>query len=213
MKIDKPIYNQLYFSADYKRYVTFERTSSRKRPYALRLALEVSTSAGGFYGHRQIKQQWLAFLPCPWADYSELTLDQALQIMIDWKLSPVAIFNGHPEAYAAIKAEAERLHMPEHYQNDLYVIDRQILCCPTAPDSFIWVLRSHGTHLFRLDTKALNNPKNYNPAELIGCIKTNFDAFGHFIYIYQDGQLKQITWDYAKTLATEAQRSALEVTA
>ena len=52
------------------------------------------------------------------------------------------------EAYWELKAEAKRFGFPKHYRTDLTKLDRGVLSRKTAPESFLWVLRECGTHLF-----------------------------------------------------------------
>jgi hypothetical protein len=55
------------------------------------------------------------------------------------------------EAYRAIKAKAEAIGWPTHYETDLTHHNRIRLSRKDAPDEFLWGLRPMGTHLLDLD--------------------------------------------------------------
>lgn len=152
----------------------------------------------------------LVFKPITWADFSLLSLEEAVKITEDWKLQVVPIFNGYPDVYKQMLAEAERLELPQYYRDDVLVYDREIMCSPTAPDKFLWVLRSRGSHLYRLDKsqyRNMLNPNNYNPVALIDETLRSGDPIHHYYYC-ENGKLQRVTFDYAKTLARDAVQEA-----
>jgi len=51
--------------------------------------------------------------------------------------------------YAAIEAVAKRLGYPEHWENDLYLYDRQFIE-HWNPSAFAWMVRKHGTHIIHI---------------------------------------------------------------
>jgi hypothetical protein len=192
MPNSKPIYNQLY-ADDKGRYFTFEKTPYRKKPYAIKLAQKIGLGTS-LYRSRTEMSKFAVFMPPGWSD-GLFSLDEANRVIQDWHLAPVPIFNGYPEAYKQLVAEAERLGLPQHYQNDLYKYDKEILCTPTAPAEFIWVLRKHGTHLLRLNS------------DMISAVQANFGR-DHYWYHYSDGKLRQVTYDQALMIARDAAQLA-----
>jgi hypothetical protein len=52
------------------------------------------------------------------------------------------------QAYHMIKAESKRLGLPKFYKEDLTKHDLNVLRCKDSEQSFVWVVRECGTHIW-----------------------------------------------------------------
>jgi hypothetical protein len=99
------------------------------------------------------------------------------------------------EIHAILLSEAARVNLPEAYQRDLTFHDLNDLH-ESQTKHFIYVLRTSGTHIIRLD----QGRQQYS---VVSAIATFGDAAMHW-YQFHAGRLEEITVDQAKRLASLA---------
>ena len=102
--------------------------------------------------------------------------------------------------------EAARIDWPVAYGNDLYVYDRQLLEKTPAGD-FVWILRSHGTHLYPVvcDTSAEQHYRRCVIEYWSGDDRLNRTGCVHErarYYLLSGNVLRNITWQQAESLFT-----------
>lgn len=91
--------------------------------------------------------------------------------------------------------EGERLELPKAYKNDLYYHDPHDPC-KSGTQHFIWVLRTNGTHIIKLDQHAPHS----EVYQLVQAIKGMDNQDMHW-YEFVGGVLNKITVDDAKGVA------------
>lgn len=209
MSIDQYL-NRLLVSPEGFYWTVLKDRSRRKQQYSIVRADQVSTSTGTGYYLRTVRHD----MPCfsaedgSFAQVNE-SQDGAAILFERWKLKPVEIFNGYPEAFEALLIEAARRQLPQNYREDLTVHDKAELTSPGwCSKDFLWCLRTSGTAIVKLDRNKLQTSRGNRAADC-------FNALNHFgdselyWYVYRDGKLREISAEKAREIAIEADEQAL----
>lgn len=137
----------------------------------------------------------------------DLSQDAATKILEDWKLQPVEIFNGYPEAFLALSLEATRRELPKDYRTDLDIDKKQLWSPGWCSREFLWCLRTYGTHMVSLDAENLRPDRGSRAQDCVKAIQ-RFGDQEMYWYVYDGQRLREITAEKAREIATEADYNA-----
>jgi hypothetical protein len=172
----------------------------RQKQWSFHMPILGRKDEGGFYKRS---------VPCGIPEFKcgtdAMTEQQALDTAAQWGLVEVPIDNGHPEIHALLVAEAERLGLPKHYRDDVYVYDKIILCSPGYTcTEFIWLLRTMGSHFMHF--------QGDDRMAYLKAMNESGDADRHWYY-FNGGRLQPIDYERAVRITRDrehenARRSA-----
>lgn len=123
-----------------------------------------------------------------------------------------------PESiHALLLAESDRVQLPQHWKTDVTVRDLEELA-ETGSQRFIWVLRTCGSHLVRMDDQqtAEQVPAwRYKmlPSSFLDAIARTFSDDGKLYYHFDGSRLEPVTLDRAReiTCTREPEPAATEL--
>lgn len=191
----------------YARRFAFQYSAApadRKAPFTL---LQVRPNAARYL---DTKYRWVScFDSWQHADWSPAFNDQqVLEFIAQYKLRPEPIRNGHPEVYAAMVAESERVGWPTSYRDDLLVHDRLHICSPWAPDSFIWCLREMGTWVVATSPEHVNLEGTNSPHSFIKAVNRDNPDTKYYMWAGRGFPLTAVSYQRAYEWAYECAERA-----